>query len=234
MASYRGHLTFSTALGAGYAAAGYWQFHLDWGPALLGGGLTAVGGLLPDLDSDSGVPVRELFGLAAVLGPFLLLHRFESEGFSTEQVLVLMAGVYILIRYGLARLFKKVTVHRGMFHSIPALLIAGLVIFIGYAHHQMLYRIYLAAGVMLGFLSHLVLDELCSVGFSGAKLTLNQFAGSALKFISKSYPATLATYSLLVGLGCVASYEFDGPRQHWQELRAKTLQIIASQRHSAQ
>src|SRR5947208_12653748 len=65
MASYRGHLAFSTVLGAAYGAGAIWQFQIPWAPAALGGGLTALGGLLPDLDSDSGVPVRELFGLAA-------------------------------------------------------------------------------------------------------------------------------------------------------------------------
>src|SRR5262245_36290873 len=72
MASYKGHLVFASVLGAGYgaAAAEYWK--PDWGPVALGAGLTAVGGLLPDLDSDSGVPVRELFSLAAAGAPLLL------------------------------------------------------------------------------------------------------------------------------------------------------------------
>jgi hypothetical protein len=227
MASYRGHLGFSVPLGVAYGGLGYLQMGLDWGPAIMGGGLTAVGGLLPDLDSDSGVPVRELFGLAACLAPILLLPRLTTHGFSPEQILVLLAGIYVLIRYGLQRMFKSVTVHRGMFHSIPAMLIAGLAVFDLYEHRQMLFRIYLAAGVMLGFLSHLVLDEMCSVNLVGAKVKLNQFAGSAVKFFSKSYPANLATYALLIGLACVASYDFEGPRQKWQNLQARTLRILA-------
>src|SRR5439155_14992956 len=49
MASYRGHLTFSTALGAAYGALACWHFGMDWPTAALGGALTAVSGLLPDL-----------------------------------------------------------------------------------------------------------------------------------------------------------------------------------------
>jgi hypothetical protein len=219
---------FSTALGAAYGAGAFWQFNLDWGPAALGGGLTAIGGLMPDLDSDSGVPVRELFGLAAALTPFLLLPRVAAEGWSQEQVLVILAVVYLLIRYGLSTLFKHLTVHRGMFHSIPAMLIAGLLVFDAYHHPQMIIRLYLAGGVMLGFLSHLVLDELCSVDLSGAVPKLNNFAGSALKFMSPSWSAVLVTYTLLLGLAYTASLNFEGPRQNWANLRNRTFSMLSN------
>src|SRR5271154_2589464 len=127
MASYKGHLTFSTALGAAYGAAGLLSLGYDWGTAGLAGGLTAVGGLLPDLDSDSGVPVREMFGLAAAFAPFLLYKRLLDEPrLNHEKIIVLLALLYLLIRYGLSRTFKRITVHRGMYHSIPGMLIAGL------------------------------------------------------------------------------------------------------------
>ena len=66
MASYQGHLAAASVLGAAYGGLGYVYWGLDWGPAFLAAGLTALGGLMPDLDSDSGVPVRELFNVAAV------------------------------------------------------------------------------------------------------------------------------------------------------------------------
>jgi hypothetical protein len=209
MASYQGHLTFSAVLGAAYGSVGAWWLGLDWGPVFLGAGLTALGGLMPDLDSDSGVPVRELFGLAAAVVPLFLLRRLVRAGFEGEQILVIMAGVYLFIRYVLSAIFKHYTVHRGMFHSVPAMLIAGLAIFLIYQGHREpgpspLVRFYLAGGTMLGFLSHLVLDELYSVDFMGARVRLNKYAGSAFKFFSSSWSATLATYALLSGLTYLA------------------------------
>jgi hypothetical protein len=204
MASYRGHLTFAAALGVAYGGLALWRGSFDWGTALLAAGLTTLGGLLPDLDSDSGVPVRELFGLAAAVTPFLLYKHLLDHGLSPEQTVVILAGVYILIRYVISRIFKRWTVHRGMFHSIPALLIAGLVFYLGYHTSDKLTRLYLAGGVMLGFLSHLVLDELCSVDFMGLHVKLNRYAGSALKLASKSWPATAATYAILAVLGYLA------------------------------
>jgi hypothetical protein len=204
MASYRGHLAFSAALGAAYGSLATWEYGLDWGPALLAAGLTTLGGLLPDLDSDSGVPVRELFGIAAAVTPFLLYQHLRDSGLTTEQTLVALGGVYLLIRYGVSRVFKRWTVHRGMFHSIPALLIAGLAFYLGYHSSSPRLRLFLAGGVMLGFLSHLVLDEIYSVDFMGTHLHLNKYAGSAVKLASRSWPATLATYLLLALLAGLA------------------------------
>jgi LexA-binding, inner membrane-associated putative hydrolase len=208
MASYQGHLAFSTTLGAVYGGVACWKWHLDWGPVFLGTGLTALGGLLPDLDSDSGVPVRELSGLAAAVAPFLLVGRLESAGLSMDQILVVLAASYLFIRYAVAALFKAFTVHRGMFHSLPAMAIAGLLVFLTYHHPNTGIRLFLAAGTMLGFFSHLVLDELCSVDFMGARLTRS--AGTALKLYSSSWTATLTAYALLGGLLWLANGELDG------------------------
>jgi hypothetical protein len=221
MASYRGHLAVASALGAAYGGAAAWYGDADWGPVFLAAGLTTLGGMAPDLDSDSGVPVRELFGLAAVVIPLLLLRRLTALGLSAEQLLVLLGGLYLLIRYGLMALFKLCTVHRGMFHSIPGMLIAGVLVFLLYHSPAVGLRVFLAGGLMLGFLSHLVLDELCSVNFSGVSFRLNKYAGSALKFLSPSLSATLMAYALLVGLIYLASRDPGIANGGWQAFRSQ-------------
>src|SRR5262249_33986823 len=158
----------------------------------------------------SGVPVRELSHLAAALVPLVLLRRIAGQGFSPEQALLIVAGSYLFVRYGLTNLFRKITVHRGMFHSIPAMLCAGLLTYLGLDHPAMESRVFFAIGVMVGFLSHLVLDELCSVDINGAVPHLNKFAGTAVKFWSPSWPATIFTYLLLLGLGSEAYRETHG------------------------
>ncbi len=215
MANFRGHITTSALLGVAYGAAGVWYAQLDWGSVLLAGGLTALGGMLPDLDSDSGVPVREMAGLAGAAAPFVLLRRVRHLGLTAEQEVVMLACVYLLVRYGVAELFKRCTVHRGMFHSLPAMLIAGLLVFLLFQDQGGMLRLYIAGGVMLGFLSHLVLDELCAVDLMGLRPRLNRYAGSALKLASASWPATLLTYVLLFALGWSA----------WQTLPAAAPQV---------
>ncbi|MBI1832323.1 MAG: metal-dependent hydrolase [Planctomycetes bacterium] len=217
MANFQGHISTSSALGVAVGAAGYWHFQYDWGTAALGAGLTAIGGMLPDLDSDSGVPVRELFGLAGVFAPLLLVHRLQGYQLTPEQLLVVMGAAYLLVRYGFAELFKRITVHRGMYHSVPAMLIAGLAVFLMHKPDHVVggvelqKRLFLAAGVMIGFLSHLVLDEICAVDLMGGVPTLNQFAGSALKMKSDSWIATGLTYAILCGLGYLAWLSIGSP-----------------------
>jgi membrane-bound metal-dependent hydrolase YbcI (DUF457 family) len=213
MASFQGHLAVSTVLGAAYGGAAAWYWQLDWGTAFLGALATTLGGMLPDLDSDSGVPVRELFSLVAAIVPVLLLRRMEQlRSLTNEQALVVLAALYLLIRYGAADIFRMITTHRGMFHSIPALLIAGLLVYLLYDSPNPMLRLYLAAGSMLGFLSHLLLDELYAVNFTGVRFRLNKYAGSAFKLYSPSLAATALTYALLFGLGFLAWMEMEAKR----------------------
>jgi hypothetical protein len=209
MASYKGHLAFSASLGFVYGGLARNQLEFDPSTAFVGAALTTVGGLLPDLDSDSGVPVRELFSLAAVFVPLLMWRRLMNANFSDEDLFLFLAGVYVVIRYGLSRVFKRFTVHRGMYHSLPAMLIAGLVVYLSYQHPSMRTRLFLAVGVMIGFLSHLVLDEMCSVDFHGITIKLNKYAGSAVKFFSPSLIGTICTYSILIGLGYLAVLDYE-------------------------
>ncbi len=200
MASYRGHLAFASACGAVYGGIGANPIGLSVPTALLGGGFTVIGGLLPDLDSDSSVPVRELFCLLAAFVPLLMLHRLHHSSLAQEEILLFLSGVYLTIRYGLSRIFNRLTVHRGMFHSIPALGIAGMVVFLSYQSPDLRIRLFLAGGTALGYLSHLILDELYSVDFRGVRLKLRSSAGSAFKFTSSSFFATAFTYSLFGAL----------------------------------
>jgi hypothetical protein len=204
MASYRGHLMLAAPLGAAYGGLALLRPDFDWGPVCLGAGLATVGGLLPDLDSDSGVPVRELFGITAAAVAILMFQPLREQGVPLEHALVFMGAAYFFVRYVLSWAFKRWTVHRGMFHSIPALCIAGLLVYLSYPSPNGFLKLYLGGAVMVGFLSHLVLDELCAVDFMGVKIHFNKFAGSALKFGSPSWPATIGCYVLLGLLGFLA------------------------------
>jgi len=210
MAGFRTHITVSTLCGAGYGIAAYKVLGHQPESAMLAAGLTAVGGMLPDLDSDSGVPVREMSGLAAAVIPLLLFNRLVTMGMTHEGVLAALVGLYLFMRYGAAYIFKHVTVHRGMFHSIPAMLIAGLVVYLEYESPNRSVRILLACGVMIGFLSHLLLDEIYSVDFNGIRLKVKASSGTAVKFVSGSIAATAVCYGLLGVLIFLAYAEFKG------------------------
>lgn len=211
MAGFRTHITVSSALGIVYGGVAVQPLGFETDAAILAAGITAIGGMLPDLDSDSGVPVREMFGLAAAVLPLLLLPRFVHAGMTREAILATMLFGYIFVRYGVSQVFKKLSVHRGMYHSIPAMLIAGLVVYLAYHSPERNLRLLMAVGVMIGFASHLILDEIYSVDFRGAKIVLKSSAGSAVKFSSTSLIATASCYAMLGGLGYLAYREYLKP-----------------------
>jgi membrane-bound metal-dependent hydrolase YbcI (DUF457 family) len=208
MADFRTHITVSSVVGVAVGAAAVQPLGFPIETAVLAAALTAVGGMLPDLDSDSGVPVRELFALAAVMAPLVMIPRLIQMGLTREGVLACLLFGYVLIRYWLRAVFKRLTVHRGMFHSLPAMLISGLVVYLGYHSDHRPTRLLFALGVMAGFLSHLVLDELYSVDLSGLRLRLNKFAGSAVKMFSPSMPGTATCYAVLGALLYLAYLDF--------------------------
>jgi membrane-bound metal-dependent hydrolase YbcI (DUF457 family) len=196
MADFKTHITTSSVLGVGYAALGAY-YGLPIEAALVAGGLCSIGGMLPDIDSDSGVPVRETMGFAAAVIPMLLVDRFQHMGFNYEQ-LVLAAGVtYCFVRFGVAKLLMRYTVHRGMFHSIPALLIfTGLAFLLcGFGNLQL--RYFKAGGVFLGSFSHLLLDEIWSVEWERGRWRFKSSFGTALKLWGDSPWSNFSTYSKL-------------------------------------
>jgi membrane-bound metal-dependent hydrolase YbcI (DUF457 family) len=210
MAGFRGHITFSSALGVAYGGLSWWQLNVDWPVAAVGGLLTAAAGMLPDIDSDSGIPMREISTSVSAIAPLVFIRRIAGLGLSPEEALLITIGIYCFVRFVFFRAIRRLSVHRGMFHSIPAMLIAGLATFLILDFPSMELRGFLAIGVMLGFLSHLVLDELCSVDLNGVIPKLNKFAGTAVKFWSPSLPATAFTYLFLGGLTYLAWNELPG------------------------
>src|SRR5436305_12141930 len=111
MASHRPHLTVSTGLGVVYGGFAAGTLGVPVPVAAVGAAFTALGGLMPDLDSDSDVPLRELFGLAGTILPLMLLRRFAGSGLSAEETLLVVGGTYIAIRYGFSKISKYATVH---------------------------------------------------------------------------------------------------------------------------
>jgi membrane-bound metal-dependent hydrolase YbcI (DUF457 family) len=196
MADFKTHIGTRCTLGAGYAALGAY-FGLPPEAALVAGGLCGIGGMLPDIDSDSGVPVRETMGFAAAVTPVLLVDRFQQLGLNYEQMVLAGGATYLFVRFGLARLLMRYTVHRGMFHSIPALLIFTGVAFLLCGSTNLHLRYFKAGGVAVGVFSHLLLDEIWAVDWKGGRWQFKSSFGTALKLWGDSAWANFSTYGKL-------------------------------------
>jgi len=92
-------------------------------------------------------------------------------------------------------------VHRGMWHSIPAAAVAGLLAFILVSGDILEIRLFKAGGVVLGFLCHLVMDEMWSVEVSHGIPRLKSSFGTALKFYTTiSLWSNISVYGKLIAL----------------------------------
>jgi len=122
MAGYKAHVVFGgvTAVSLSIAIMMLTSIAVEIVPFVLL--LTMIGAVLPDVDSDTGVPVRILF---FVLSLIAALYTLVGGGFNLDSILM-SATVGLIVYFVIGLLFRKFTVHRGMFHSIPAALMSGL------------------------------------------------------------------------------------------------------------
>jgi len=194
MAGFKTHITTSSLLGVGYTGAGlYLGMPLD--SALIAGGLCGIGGMLPDIDSDSGIPFRESMGFAAAIVPMLLLDRFQRLGLNHEQLVLATGGLYLFVRFGVSRLLAKYTVHRGMFHSLPAVAIFTGVAFLLCGSSDLQLRYFKAGGVFLGVMSHLTLDEIYAIDWKRGRI--KKSFGTALKLWGSNWWSNISAYGKL-------------------------------------
>jgi membrane-bound metal-dependent hydrolase YbcI (DUF457 family) len=199
MANFQTHLATSTVLGVGYGAAAYYGWHLPGSTCVLAAGFCSVSGMLPDIDSGPGRPLHEITSCLAAMVPALLYARFHRLGISIEHMILAAAAIYIAIRFGLTELMKLFTAHRGMFHSLPAAAIWGELCFLLFFADEYRLRCLIAGGAVLGYLSHLLLDEIYSVQLDGGARVKKSF-GTALKLFGNGFGATALTYVCLFAL----------------------------------
>ena len=197
MGNYRQHVTFAWMLGVGYSVGAFLLLGVHWFYGTVTTLLSTLSGLLPDLDSESGVEMR---GFTGILGVLAALATWEAVGriepapiFEIHLWSVVIA--YVSVRHGLRRLMSHLSVHRGMSHSLPTCAVWGLLTYLYYPSHYHGLRVLMAVAVMVGFFSHLLLDEICSVDLRGARV--NKAFGTAMKLWSRSAWTTLGMYAFL-------------------------------------
>ncbi len=221
MAGFKTHVSVSAGLGVGYGLVGY-ACGLPTSTAVVAASLCAIGGMLPDMDGDTGVPVREIVPITAAVIPVLMLDIFKHLGLNREQIFIAVMCLYFLIRFGVGVPFKRLTRHRGMWHSIPAAINVGLICFLVCSYQDLGPRLFKSVAISLGFLSHLLLDEVWSVSW----FRLKQSAGTAFKLFSRDrvWP-NLLTYGILIGLGYFSFFFDSSFKEDYQAWRAGELKL---------
>ena len=198
MPGFKIHISGSTILGVGYGAGALVAYDVPLPTCLLATGLCSVSGMLPDLDSGPGIPLRESLSFAAAFVPMLLFDRARHWGWTHESMVLAGAAVYIAIRFGLGWFLRHYSIHRGIYHSIPVCLIFAGLAFLLCNTGSLPLRYYKAGAVVIGFMSHLILDEIWSVERSGVGFHLKSSFGTAVKFYSPCWWSNALAYATLL------------------------------------
>ncbi len=225
MPGFKIHITGSSILGVGYGAAALTLFDVPAPTCLLATGLCSVSGMLPDLDSGPGIPLRECLSFAAAFVPMLFFNRAREMGWTHETMVLAGALLYLLIRFGLGHFLRHHCIHRGIYHSIPVCLIFAGLAFLLCDTGSLPLRYFKAGAIVIGFMSHLVLDEIWSVERKGMNWHLKKSFGTAVKFWAPCWWSTTIAY---VGLAAVTALVLSDPIWEGVSPTAKELHEIAA------
>lgn len=200
MADFKTHLTGGIVVGATFSAISFISFEMNIVQSFAVFTMGLLGGILPDLDSDSGKPLALISGMLSVLFPALLLTQISSEtSFTPEFLISYFAFSYFVINYIFCELIKKMTKHRGIMHSIPfAFLCAEIAYLLFYPSGQNMTTM-AALSIFFGCIIHLILDELNAFYFKfGFIPLLNKSSGTALKLYSKDIFPNFLIFSFVL------------------------------------
>ena len=185
--------------------------------------LGTIGSLLPDVDSDHSVVIRILFSIAGIIAAFFTAFQFSGIMYIAE-ILILWVAAFSFMYFIAGTLFRRFTEHRGIFHSIPAGMLWGLVItFVSYSawYFSAITAWIMGIFMFVGYLIHLLLDEIASVDLTNQRI--KRSFGTALKFWQRNnlygtlllYAAIAAMFFLVPPPGILADFIASN---HWTEL----------------
>lgn len=183
MANFSTHITVAAA-GAGLLSVLCLQVGLATpADALMLALMGTIGGILPDIDLQHAYPSRIMFSLFGIIAAFLVVFSAEND-LSIVELWGIGLTTFALIRFPIWMIFHQYTNHRGSIHSV----VAGLLFMFltaAFTHHVMTKDPFMAwlmgLFVFLGFILHLLLDELYSVDFMNSKI--KKSFGTALKLL---------------------------------------------------
>ena len=188
-----------------------------------------LGSILPDIDLKDSRASRALFSGLAVFFSFCVLF-LNATYYSIAELWLLWLGSFLLVRYGAEAAFHRFSYHRGIWHSIAAGLffwfLTASVFYYLLARHEGV--AWLAGGFLfIGYLTHLLLDEIFSVNLLGQRV--KRSFGSAFKLVDFKHAgdsATIVALTLILFLLAPPSKPFvDGVSSShlWASLQRRLL-----------
>lgn len=202
MGSIPHYITFSTILGICYCLTGILVFNVFPDIALLAGVIIVLTGLLPEIDSNSPPPAREVGSFLAAVTPIMILEFFPGiRNGGVAQLALIIIACYFITRVVIVRFLQKSTTQMGMMHSIPAAIITFEVCYLLFYDLYLNEKLFVAFAAFCGYFGHLLFDASSAFDLMG-KVTGNaKKTPSTMKFFSPSSFTNFATYGMILFLG---------------------------------
>lgn len=185
MAAFEQHVNVAVIVSGVALVPIYSSSLIDMNQALMLLVFGILGGVLPDLDSDTSKPIQITFRILAIFIPLAILLMIGVK--SLRMIFLIWASAGIILNFVVFKLFLLITNHRGIFHTIPMGILFSQLLFIT-LNHIFLFSIFFstvsAVFLLAGFLIHLILDELFSINALGFRL--KKSFGTALKLYDKN------------------------------------------------
>jgi len=155
-----------------------------------------LGSVLPDIDLKDSRPSRAMFAGLGVFFAFAVLFSLQQK-YSVAEMIILWLGTLMLVRFVGHAIFYRLSAHRGIWHSILASLFCAATTATIFT--TLLGRdegvAWLAGGfLIIGYLTHLILDELYSVDVMDTRLKAS--FGTALKLVDLRHPGATAAMAV--------------------------------------
>jgi hypothetical protein len=162
-----------------------------------------LGSVLPDIDLKDSRPSKAMFAGLGIFFSFAVLFSFATK-FSVAELWILWLGTLVVFRYGLHAAFHNLSIHRGIWHSILAALFSAgatsVVFYYVLGRHEGVSWL-AGAFLFIGYLTHLILDEIYSVDVMDTRVKAS--FGTALKLFDRRYP--YASLGMLAATAAVLS-----------------------------
>ncbi len=204
MANFKQHITGGFITGgitSTIALFGYGLTLLQAGVVFI---LGVLGSVLPDIDCDTSTPLKFLFGYIGIILPVIGLQYYPDA--KMENTLIFIVIGYFLIRDVISILFLKITVHRGIYHSIPMAIIMGQLTYLMFFDSLFTHRIIFAIACCLGYLTHLTMDEIWSIDLTGCHI--KRSFGTALTLKGESIIVTIIAYIAIISLAGIIYWTY--------------------------
>ena len=186
MASFAQHVNTAVVI-SGIAIAPLYSSNLvDINQALVLLFFGILGGVLPDIDLENSKPIQITSSILSVFIPLLAILTL-LESLSISKMLFIWFLSAMILHFFIFKVFFQFTIHRGIIHSIPMGFLFSQILTISFNQglgFQNLFSLMCGIFLFMGFIIHLILDELISLNAFG--MSFKKSLGSALKIYDKN------------------------------------------------